>query len=135
MGLFKKLFPKKEQPKANENIPQNSELVRLSMFITIVNRGQGNYVAKIFESEGSNAQFIQYGEGTAQKEVRDILGIEDKTKEIVISLIDNTKIENAKKELEAFFIVNKRNRGVGFSIPMTSLIGMKVYQFLADSSR
>ena len=135
MGFLKKLFPKKELQKTNENVPQSSELVHLSMFVTIVNRGQGNYVAKIFEVEGSNAQFVQYGEGTAQKEVRDILGIEDKTKEIVISLIDNTKIENAKKELEAFFKVNKRNRGVGFSIPMTSLIGMKVYQFLADSSR
>lgn len=135
MGFLKKLFPKKELQKTNENIPQSSELVHLSMFVTIVNRGQGNYVAKIFEAEGSNAQFVQYGEGTAQKEVRDILGIEDKTKEIVISLIDNTKIENAKKELEAFFKVNRRNRGVGFSIPMTSLIGMKVYQFLADSSR
>lgn len=134
MGIIKKLF-KKEESKPVEDISQNKELIRLSMFITIVNRGQGNYVTKIFESEGSNAQFIQYGEGTAQKEVMDILGIADKTKEIIISLIDNTKIENAKRELEAFFRVNKRNRGIGFSIPMTSLIGMKVYQFLADSSR
>ena len=102
------------------------------MFITIVNRGQGNYVLKIFEQEGSNAQFVQLGEGTAQKEVRDILGIEDNGKEIIISLIANERIEGVKNELEAFFKVNKRNRGIGFSIPMTSLIGMKVYQFLTD---
>ena len=106
---------------------------KLLMFVTIVNRGQGNFVLKLFESEGANAQFVEYGEGTAQKEIRDILGIEDNSKEIIISIISEDKIESAKKELEAFFKVSKRNRGIGFSIPMTSIIGMKIYQFLTDT--
>lgn len=129
-----KLFKKKKTPENvnNSNISA-STTKKLLMFITIVNRGQGNYVLKLFESEGANAQFVQYGEGTAQKEIRDILGIEDNTKEIIVSLISEDKIESAKKELEAFFKISKRNRGIGFSIPMTSLIGMKLYQFLTDS--
>ena len=130
MGLFKKKVKQE-----NLNNTNNSGLTteKLLMFITIINRGQGNFVLKLFESEGANAQFVQYGEGTAQKEIRDILGIEDNTKEIIISLISEDRIESAKKELEAFFKVSKRNRGIGFSIPMTSLIGMKLYQFLTDS--
>lgn len=131
MGLFKKKKPEIETKK--ELQLDEANIKKLSLFITIVNRGQGNYVLKIFEQEGANAQFVQLGEGTAQKEVRDILGIEDNEKEVIISLIPNDRIEGAKNELEAFFIVNKRNRGIGFSIPMTSLIGMKVYQFLTDS--
>ena len=129
-----RLFKKKKTP---ENVNNNNisafTTKKLLMFITIVNRGQGNFVLKLFESEGVNAQFVQYGEGTAQKEIRDILGIEDNTKEIIVSLISEDKIESAKKELEAFFKISKRNRGIGFSIPMTSLIGMKLYQFLTDS--
>lgn len=129
-----RLFKKKKTP---ENVNNNNisafTTKKLLMFITIVNRGQGNFVLKLFESEGANAQFVQYGEGTAQKEIRDILGIEDNTKEIIVSLISEDKIESAKKELEAFFKISKRNRGIGFSIPMTSLIGMKLYQFLTDS--
>ena len=114
--------------------PQNSsEQKKLSMFVTIVNKGQGNFVLKLFESEGANAQFVQHGEGTAQKEIRDILGIEDKSKEIIISLIPNDNIPSARNELEAFFKVSKKNRGIGFSIPMTSIIGMRIYQFLCDS--
>ena len=130
MGLFEK--KKQEVETKNEFQLDESNIKKISMFITIVNRGQGNYVLKIFEQEGANAQFVQLGEGTAQKEVRDILGIEDNGKEIIISLIPNERIEDAKNELEAFFKVNKRNRGIGFSIPMTSIIGMKVYQFLTD---
>lgn len=130
MGLFKK---KQHIEAKNEFQLDESKIKKLSMFITIVNRGQGNYVLKLFEQEGSNAQFVQLGEGTAQKEVRDILGIDDNGKEIIISLIPNIKIDDAKKQLEAFFKISKRNRGIGFSIPMTSLIGMKVYQFLTDT--
>ena len=114
--------------------PQNNpDQKKLSMFVTIVNKGQGNFVLKLFESEGANAQFIQHVEGTAQKEIRDILGIEDNSKEIIISLIQNDKIPSASKELEAFFKISKKNRGIGFAIPMTSIIGMRIYQFLSDS--
>lgn len=130
MGLFKKT--KKENTEIKSDVSK-SDIKKLSMFITIVNRGQGNFVLKLFESEGANAQFVQYGEGTAQKEIRDILGIEDNSKEIIISLISQDKIDSAKRELEAFFKVSKRNRGIGFSIPMTSLIGMTFYQFLVDT--
>lgn len=130
MGLFKKA--KKENTEIKSDVSK-SDIKKLSMFITIVNRGQGNFVLKLFESEGANAQFVQYGEGTAQKEIRDILGIEDNSKEIIISLISQDKIDSAKRELEAFFKVSKRNRGIGFSIPMTSLIGMTFYQFLVDT--
>lgn len=130
MSLFKK---KRKEENLNSEKEVTGDIKKLSMFVTIVNRGQGNYVLKLFESEGANAQFVQHGEGTAQKEIRDILGIEDNTKEIILSLISQDKIESAKKELEAFFKVSKRNRGIGFSIPMTSLIGMKLYQFLVDT--
>ena len=130
MGFFKK--KKQTIETKNEFQLDETNLKKISMFITIVNRGQGNYVLKIFEQEGANAQFVQLGEGTAQKEVRDILGLDDNEKEIIISLITNERIESVKSELEAFFKINKRNRGIGFSIPMTSLIGMKVYQFLID---
>lgn len=130
MSPFKKA--KKENTENKSNVSK-SDVKKLSMFITIVNRGQGSFVLKLFESEGANAQFVQYGEGTAQKEIRDILGIEDNSKEIIISLISQDKIDSAKRELEAFFKVSKRNRGIGFSIPMTSLIGMKFYQFLVDT--
>ena len=130
MSPFKKA--KKENTEFKSNVSK-TDIKKLSMFITIVNRGQGNFVLKLFESEGANAQFVQYGEGTAQKEIRDILGIEDNSKEIIISLISQDKIDSAKRELEAFFKVSKRNRRIGFSIPMTSLIGMKFYQFLVDT--
>ena len=123
MALFKKKPETVEKPKVEVN-------EKLSIFITVVPKGQGHAVTKLFYLGGSNAQYIELGEGTAVEEIRDILGIEDNSKEIIFSIIPNSKIDNMKKELEAFFLAGNKNKGIGFSIPMTSLIGMKVYQFL-----
>ena len=80
-----------------------------------------------------STQFIENGEGTAQREIRNILGIEDDRKSIVFSFIKRDAIPEATKELEAFFLSSPKNKGIGYSIPINSLIGMQLYRFLADT--
>lgn len=123
---------KKNKEKKTAKVPQTEEFKKLSLYVTIVNKGQSTPVLKIFERAGVTTQFIQIGRGTAQKQVLDILGIADNSKELVFSFIKKESIPDAKTELEAFFAANRKNRGIGFSIPLTSLIGRKVYQFLAN---
>ena len=126
---FLKKNPVEETPK----IEPPSAFDKLSIFITIVNHGLAGPIIKLFEHAGVSAQFIQRGNGTATRQIRDILGIEDTGKDIVISIIKKDKIADVKPDLLAFFSASKYNKGIGFSIPMTSMIGIKVYQFLADS--
>ena len=79
-----------------------------------------------------SASFVQVGRGTASKNVLDVLGIEENKKEVVLSLIPKDNVTQVKNELEAFFASNKRNKGIGFSICMNSVAGVKLYRFLAD---
>lgn len=125
---------KKKPSKKPSNLVENQpDLKKLSIFVVVVNRGLGDAICKLFQTAGSNAQFIQRGNGTAIKEIRDILGIEDTGKDIVFAIIKRDAIENVKPELNAFFMASKYNKGIGFSIPMSSIIGVKIYQFLTDS--
>lgn len=130
MGLFlrKKKHDTSELPTL-DNIVQK----KLLLFVTIVEEGQAPAVVRLFERCGSSAQYIQRGEGTASKEIYDILGIEEIGKDIIFSFIAEDKISEIKKELEAFFVASKRNRGIGFSVPLSSIIGVRVYQFLANT--
>ena len=129
MGFFGK------KTKQNKELPSLDEIVdkKLSLFITIVGKGQAQPIIRLFERGGSSAQFIQRGEGTASKEIYSILGVEDNDKDIVFSFISQDKIPDIKTELNAFFLANKKNRGIGFSIPLSSIIGVRVYQFLANT--
>jgi hypothetical protein len=116
-------------------IEDSPNFQKLSLFITIVNHGQADNILRLYQYSGSAAQFTQKGNGTAQKQVLDVLGIEDNRKDVVYCFIAQDKIAELKKELEAYFAANKRNKGIGFSIPLTSIIGAKIYHFLADTLR
>lgn len=120
---------KTETPK----IEDNPNLKKLSLYITIVNHGQADNILRLYQYVGSSAQFMQRGTGTAQKQVLDVLGIEDNRKDIVYAFITKDKIKDLSKELEAYFKANKKNKGIGFSISLTSVIGAKLYHFLADT--
>lgn len=114
-------------------IEENPNLKKLSLFISIVNHGQADNILKLAQRYGSSAQFVQLGRGTAQKQVLDILGFEDNRKEIVYIFISNDKIEQLKTEINAYFLTHNKNKGIGFSIPLTSVIGAKLYHFLANT--
>ena len=130
MALFKSK-KKKEEKTTSEN--NNENIQKLVVFVTIVNHGLADPVAKLFQNAGSNVQFIERGNGTASKEIRDILGIEDTAKDLIFSIIREDKAKEIKPDLLAFFKANKYNKGIGFTIPMTSIIGVKLYQFLTDA--
>lgn len=118
---------------SNPKLEENPNLKKLSLFITIVNNGQADNIIRLYQYCGSSAQFMQKGSGTAQKQVLDVLGIEDNRKDIVYGFVTEETMDQLKKELEAYFRISSKNKGIGFSIKLTSVIGAKLYHFLADT--
>ena len=110
-----------------------NELKPLVVLVTIVNRGQGNAILKICESNGASMQFVENGQGTAQKSILQILGINDNSKDVVFSIIRQEAIPELKQEIEAFFLASRRNKGIAFTIKLTTVAGVRVYQYLADA--
>ena len=129
MGIFKRKKQEINELPTLDNVVQK----KLSLFVTIVSEGLAPIVIRLFERGGSSAQFVQRGEGTAQKEIYDILGIENNGKDIIFSFLSEDKIDDMKKELAAFFAANRRNKGIGMVIPLSGIIGVRVYQFLANT--
>ena len=109
-----------------------NELKPLVVLVTIVNRTQGNAIVKICESHGASMQFIESGHGTAQNSILQILGINDNSKDVVFSILRQEAIPELKQEIEAFFLASKRNKGIAFTIKLTTVAGIRIYQYLAD---
>ena len=123
----------KKNVKQSESFEKTNDIKKLSLYVTIVNKGQANAVISLFQKMGSSLQFVQVGNGTANKNVLDILGIEDNAKEVVFCVIKKDLVNDAKRELEAFFVASKKNKGIGFEIDLTTLIGVKLYRFLTNT--
>lgn len=127
----KKESPKKEDPA----FETRSDIKKLVLYTVIVPRGQGENIIRIFKANKSSAQFVQYGEGTASNAIRDILGSEDTKKDIVYSLVREDVVPDIKKELDVYFIASKRNRGIAYTISLTSIVGVKLYKFFTQTVR
>ena len=112
---------------------QKANLSKLSLYIVIVPAGVGNTVVKILQNCGSSFQFSERGQGTANDDIIHILGLDNSQKDIVFGIIRDSKINETKKELEAFFLASRRNKGIGFTIPFTSIMGVSIYKFLTQT--
>ena len=121
--------PKKEIPYEDR---KDITIKKLFLHVTIVPGGQGQTINKLFKNLGVACQFTQRGRGTANKKIRDILGIEDNHKDLVFSLIPENLIPKVNTELEVFFAASEKNKGIGFTIQLDSIISVRVYNFLAD---
>ena len=133
----KKKPAKVKEPKGESAGPFESrkDLKKLVMYTIIVNYGQGDNIIRILKNNHSSSQYVKVGEGTATKQVLDILNIEDNRKEIIYSLVREDAVPEIKKELEAYFAINKRNAGIAYTLDLSSVVGVKVYKFLTQTVR
>ena len=128
--LSKRIKPKKEREAKFE---EKKDIDKLYVYFTIVNAGVAESVVKVFEDMGCSVSFIQNGVGTASEEVKKALHIQDSRKEVVISIIRESRLEDVEKELAAFFLASKRNKGVAFATKMDAIQGVRLYKFLSQT--
>lgn len=123
---------KKETPK---EVPfeERSNLKKMYLHITIVDNGIARNVVDLLTSCGTSMYFVQRGEGTASKQIKSVLNLMDISKEVVFSFFRESQLENLDKELGAFFASSERNKGIAFAIPLTSLLGVRIYKMLSKT--
>jgi len=127
--------PVKQVEKAlNPNAFENkNDLVKLYVYTVIVDLSVGRNVEKLMQNLGSSIQFTNIGRGTASKEILNILGVPDDTKAVVHALVNEDRLEDIQRELTIFFTANKKNRGIGFAIPFSSIEGVRIYKYLTQT--
>lgn len=131
ISMAKLLNKKKENSKtAFDNKSNNKK--KLLLFVTIVSHGHGDEIVELLKNLKVSAQFVQRAHGTASSTITDMLGFEDNGKDVVLSIVKKEDISLIKKDIARYFDSSKRNKGVAFSISMTSIVGIAAYRFLAN---
>ena len=109
--------------------------MKLKMIITIVNRGRGSIFLDLIESMGVNMQMILDGEGTAPCNLDNLWGLQHKERDVIISFVAEDKVKKILKMLDEKFETVRNGDGVAFCLPVSSIIGVAVYQFLIDNRK
>lgn len=107
----------------------------LYMMTTIVDRKIAASYAQLYKENDLNVMFLSLGYGTVSNETMDLLGLESKDKTVVTAIIEEDKWLTVKKQLEKTLKIDAPGGGIAFTVPLSSIGGRKVLQFLIENDK
>lgn len=110
-----------------------SNFKKLKLLITVVNRNKTEFYLDFLQSSGANFQTAVLAQGTAKSDTLYMLGLEDSDKSVIFSVIAEDKAINILHGLEDKFHQIRGGKGIAFTVPMSSVIGVAIYRFLSDN--
>ena len=115
-----------------ENTINESAIKKLKLLFTVVDRAKGEFYMDVISQFQVNCQLILPGTGTASSELVELLGL-NLHKAVVVSVVREDMVDTIMNTLEHKFSTIKNGKGVAFAVPLSSVIGVNMYQFLSDN--
>ena len=114
------------------NTVNDSAIKKLKILFTVVDRPKAEFYLDVLSQFEVNCQMVTNGMGTAKSGLHDMLGL-NIHKAVIISVVREDKCDEIMKCLENKFATIKNGKGVAFTVPMSSVIGVNNYQFLSNN--
>jgi hypothetical protein len=89
-------------------------------------------VVALLEGFEVNFQTVIYGEGTAGSRL-EYVGLSERDKAVILSVIREDMVKRACEMLEERFARVKNGRGIAFTVPFKSVMGVHSYCFLSNT--
>lgn len=102
---------------------------RIKLIVTITRRGEGSKMVDYYKRNKLHYDFICLGMGTATSEILDYLGLEETEKDVVLTMVPESKIPSVLKGITNHFQLDKPGKGIVFTIPLSS-VSARVPQIL-----
>ena len=106
---------------------------KLKILVTVVGRAKADFYMDHIQSFGANVQMVIFGRGTAPKEFLAAMGLTDSDRAIILSIIGENNLRNALDSLGEKFKTIQGGKGIAYTIPMSSVIGKSIFNFLSDN--
>ena len=119
--------------RTKKTAPNPSESVRkLKILVTVVNRSKAEFFMDFLSEFEVNFQTSVFAQGTARSETLYMLGLEDSDKSVIFSVIREDRAQEILQGLEDKFATIKKGKGIAFTMPVSSVIGVAIYRFLSN---
>lgn len=123
-----------ERQKAKENEREGLKAPnRMLLLFTIVGRSKGEFYTDLLQNYEVNMQMALNASGTAGSGMLELLGLSDSEKTVIISVIRQDKAKEAMAMLDEKFKTVRGGKGIAYTVPLTSTIGVAIYQFLSNT--
>ena len=109
---------------------QNLAPHKLVLLITVVPRSKAEFYLDLLQSFEVNMQMQVSAFGTASQLFGFLEGSLEK--QALFSIIRDDNVPKALEALEEKFVTIRGGKGVAFTVPFTSMVGVLSYQFLSN---
>ena len=110
-----------------------NDFKKLKLLVTVVNRSKTEFFTDFLGGFEVNFQTSVLAQGTARSETLHLLGLEDSDKSVIFSVIREEKAEEILRALEEKFHTVRNGKGIAFTTPLSSVIGVMAYRFLSNN--
>ena len=114
------------------NSVNEASIKKLKLLITVVDRPKAEFYLDYISQFEVNCQMALQGMGTATSELVDMLGL-NIHKAVILSLVREDLVDRLMNGLEDKFATIKNGKGISFAVPLSSVIGVNLYQFLSNN--
>ena len=105
---------------------------KLKLLVLVVNNNKADFYTDFLQSFEVNMQVQMHAQGTAGSEMLHYLGLEASEKRVLFSLIREDRAEEAMAALEEKFSTLRGGKGIAYTVPLSSVAGVAIYQFLSN---
>ena len=116
------------------NTVNESAIKKLKLLFTVVDRNKMEFYLDVLSQFEVNFQMAATGKGTATSEIIDMFGL-NIHKAVLFSVVREDMVEPIMKCLEEKFETIRNGKGIAFAVPMSSVIGVNMYQFLSNNKQ
>ncbi len=114
------------------NSVNETAIKKLKLLFTVVDRSKAEFYLDVLSQFEVNFQMATGGKGTASSELVDMLGL-NIHKSVLLSVVREDMVPEIIKCLEEKFSTIKNGKGIAFAVPLSSVIGVNMYQFLSNN--
>ena len=104
----------------------------LYMMVTITDRKLTRRFAAFYEQAGLAVSFTTLGSGTAASEILDYFGLDGSEKSVMFHIVTGNKWKELKRDLQTQMKIDIPGIGIAFLIPLSSIGGKNVLNYLTD---
>ena len=116
------------------NTINESAIKKLKLVFTVVDRAKAEFYLDVLSQFEVNFQMAAGGKGTATSELVEMLGL-NIHKAVLMSVVREDMVDPIMKCLEGKFTTIRGGKGIAFAVPLSSVIGVNMYQFLSNNKQ
>ena len=107
---------------------------KLDVIFSVVQRGLGEEVIHVTKSRGVYVNLICPGRGTATSSILEMFGLGATEKDIILSFVKTDETHEVITAISKKLEFDKPGGGIAFAVPVQSIAGIKVLQYLTTAS-